>query len=100
MMNYFGSINNKFISLVNLKNKKVPRASSETQFKKIAYDKILERQEYLNKYPHIYHNEVISCRVCSSQDIKDWGLLSRDDDKRVHSCNSCGQILWRSRVSI
>lgn len=74
------------------KNKKSKAEVSKHQ----AYAKMMSLHDYINQYPNVYVDKKLSCRDCCSEDILAWGLLSRDDDKRVHSCNHCGLILWRS----
>ncbi|MER2493729.1 hypothetical protein [Catenovulum sediminis] len=64
--------------------------------KVINYRKILTRSAYLKKHPTVQTEDGIACCDCGELDIKEWGLLKRDDIKRVHSCNFCGQLLFRT----
>lgn len=84
----------KFI--FNLIPKKKDKKSKAEVSKRQAYDKMLTLQDYINQYPNVQADDKLYCRDCYSEDILAWGLLSRDDDKRVHSCRQCGLILWRS----
>lgn len=61
-----------------------------------AYRRIVIRSVYLQQFQMDKAEQQVSCRDCGSLDIKEWGLLKRDDHKRVHSCNDCGQILFRT----
>lgn len=61
-----------------------------------AYRRIAIRSVYLQQLKIGNVNQTIVCKDCGSENIKEWGLLKRDDHKRVHSCNDCGQILYRT----
>ncbi|WAJ71469.1 hypothetical protein [Catenovulum adriaticum] len=75
---------------------KKDKTSKAERSKRQAYAKMLTLHDYVNQYPGTLADKKLYCRDCSSEDILAWGLLSRNDDKRVHSCNQCGLILWRS----
>ncbi|GEM_PF-2925648 len=98
MINILGQINLMLANLVGKRKSKpvVNKNLTVNQSKAQAYDKILTRQEYQTKFPNFCNDNHLVCRDCQSQDIKEWGLTSRDDEKRVHSCSHCGQVLWRS----
>ncbi|WP_016955670.1 hypothetical protein [Catenovulum agarivorans] len=61
-----------------------------------AYRRITIRSVYLKQYQMDKAGQTVTCKDCGSENIKEWGLLKRDDHKRVHSCNDCGQILFRT----
>jgi DNA-directed RNA polymerase subunit RPC12/RpoP len=52
--------------------------------------------EYGLKNPQNKSNYGYSCRHCGSRSIRNWGLYSVDDSKRVFICNHCGAHLYRN----
>ncbi|EWH11012.1 hypothetical protein DS2_05570 [Catenovulum agarivorans DS-2] len=77
------------------KSSKTSQASPELSKVK-AYRRIVIRSVYLQQHPNNTSESEVKCKDCGSEDIKEWGLLKRDDHKRVHSCSDCGQILFRT----
>lgn len=53
-------------------------------------------RQYLSAFPRCQTSGGISCRVCNSGSIRNWGWKFRDDARRLFICNHCGQILYRN----
>ena len=101
MRNYLNRVGSRLFHLVvknNDDNKQTDKIMDDSSKVK-AYQKIMTEQAYLKRYPESFSDNQIKCRDCASTNIKEWGLLSRNDNKRVHSCQQCGQVLWRSESS-
>ena len=54
--------------------------------------------EYLILYPDCKTERGIRCVHCGSGSLRNWGVLSERDERRVFVCNHCGQRLYRSSV--
>ena len=40
----------------------------------------------------------VSCIVCGSRSLKNWGVRGAHDRLRLHICNNCGTTLFRSKI--
>ena len=52
--------------------------------------------EYLKKNWACKTETGIKCVKCNGKSIKNWGLFSAEDSKRLFICNSCGTELYRN----
>lgn len=53
-------------------------------------------RQYLAAFPRCQTRRGISCRVCNSGSIRNWGWKSIDDARRLFICNHCGLTLYRN----
>lgn len=53
-------------------------------------------REYLSAHPTRSTDTGVKCRVCNASSIRNWGLLSAHDARRMFICNQCGTALYRS----
>jgi len=60
------------------------------------YLAMITASEYARIYPKNKTNYGYSCHWCGSRSIRNWGLNSPDDEKRVFICNHCGKKLYRN----
>jgi hypothetical protein len=52
--------------------------------------------EYLEQNHECKTESGIKCLKCGGKSIKNWGLFSPVDSRRLFICNSCGTELYRS----
>ncbi|MGB0281119.1 MAG: hypothetical protein ACPGAE_02915 [Neptuniibacter sp.] len=52
--------------------------------------------DYTSEHPDCRSENGIKCCYCGSKSIRNWGLNSPNDDRRVFICNHCGSDLYRS----
>ncbi|WP_318515707.1 hypothetical protein [Photobacterium leiognathi] len=52
--------------------------------------------QYRKKYPHKCNGNGIKCHGCGSNKIRSYGLESREDTLRVHTCNQCETQLYKT----
>jgi hypothetical protein len=60
------------------------------------YSNYISVDEYLANHPEINNGNGIKCIKCGSNHINSRGLSNADDHRRIHSCNSCGERLYKS----
>lgn len=53
-------------------------------------------KDYLARHPECKTGQGIKCVNCGSKSIKNWGLKSSNDQRRLFICNHCGANLYRS----
>lgn len=53
-------------------------------------------EQYRKKNPHKCNGNGIKCNVCGSNKIRSYGLESREDTLRVHTCNQCETQLYKT----
>ena len=51
--------------------------------------------DYLKKHPKAKTKHGIACAHCNSKNLKNLGFSDRHDPRRMVSCNSCGEPLYR-----
>ena len=64
------------------------------------YLAIPKLEDYLKKNPDCGTGRGIRCFNCGSGSIRDWGYSGRDSSWRVHICNSCGKVLYRTKLNL
>jgi len=62
----------------------------------LKYRHVVTVDKYLTDYPDVASGHGISCIKCGSLHIQSWGISGGDDKKKIHSCNSCGDTLYKS----
>ncbi len=60
------------------------------------WKRLLTYSEYAEEYPDCKTKNGMKCCQCGSRSIKNWGLNSANDHRRVFSCNHCGLKLYRT----
>ena len=58
--------------------------------------KTLTLSQYISQYPHCKIDRGIKCAACGSTSIKNWGVKSANDHRRIFICNHCNTRLYRS----
>ena len=52
--------------------------------------------QYLELHSECKTGKGASCAQCNSRSIKNWGISSANDKRRVHICNHCNKKLYKS----
>ncbi len=53
-------------------------------------------EQYVAEHPGCKTSNGVKCATCGSGSIKNWGVSSPNDTRRLFICNHCGQNLYRS----
>lgn len=61
-----------------------------------SWKSIQTMQEYAAEYVDCKTKNGFKCCSCGSSSIKNWGVNSANDPRRVFICNHCGVTLYRN----
>jgi len=59
------------------------------------WDKLPTIQQYLELNPSCKAQRGITCKVCNSSSIRNWGIAGPDHKYRIFLCNHCDSDLYK-----
>lgn len=62
------------------------------------WKKIKTYDEYLSENPSCITKNGVKCVHCGSNSIRNHGVNDAADANRIHICNHCGKVLYRSKM--